>query len=73
MDGYYACGWLILDDLYLNQIYSGMVVLKSKKKKKKDTQKVIFIGLCFTGEKVRAIGAVPLGSAKICCANHKNK
>ena len=37
MDGYYARGWLILDDLYLNQLYSGMVVLKSKRNI--DTQK----------------------------------
>ena len=28
---------------------------------------------CFRGAKVRAIGAVSLSSAKICCADHKKK
>ena len=38
MDGYYARGWLILDDLYLNQLYSGMVVLKSKQNRHSESE-----------------------------------
>ena len=30
------------------------------------------IYLCFTGGKVRVIGAIPWCSAKICCVDHTN-
>ena len=40
MDGYYARGWLILDDLYLNQLSSGMVVLKSKKNRHSESENI---------------------------------
>ena len=46
MDGYYARGWLILDDLYLNQLYSGMVVLKSKRNRHSEGDMVHMLCIC---------------------------